>query len=250
MKFFKGSLHYQTRKIHRYLGVFIGIQFFFWTLGGLYFSWNDMDDVHGDTYRHAPYPVTENANLHHIQSALDSLKTDAVLQDFQTYNNGVDELALLKVKISGHIQNLVYSLGDLSIMRPVSETQAVLIATKGLTDVFEVKTVEYLKDGVNAHHEYRGKPLPAYVVTFNNEEETSVYVSTQSHRITSIRNNNWRRFDFLWMLHTMDYESRDYITNWVLRFFSVLGMLTILSGFMLFWISSPTIRKTKKKLKN
>ena len=38
-----------TRKTHRYLGLFIGVQFLFWTIGGLYFSWNDMDDVHGET---------------------------------------------------------------------------------------------------------------------------------------------------------------------------------------------------------
>lgn len=46
---FKKNINYNTRKTHRYLGVFIGIQFLFWTLGGLYFSWNNMDDVHGET---------------------------------------------------------------------------------------------------------------------------------------------------------------------------------------------------------
>jgi len=48
MKFRKNS-NYNIRKTHRYLGVFIGIQFLFWTLGGLYFSWNNMNDVHGET---------------------------------------------------------------------------------------------------------------------------------------------------------------------------------------------------------
>jgi len=48
MKFRKNT-NYNARKIHRYLGVFMGVQFFFWALGGLYFSWNNMDDVHGET---------------------------------------------------------------------------------------------------------------------------------------------------------------------------------------------------------
>ena len=43
------KLHLTTRKVHRYLGLFIGVQFLFWTLGGLYFSWNNMNDVHGKT---------------------------------------------------------------------------------------------------------------------------------------------------------------------------------------------------------
>jgi len=41
----------------------------------------------------------------------------------------------------------------------------------------------------------------------------------------------------------MDYESRDHIGNWLLRVFSVLGLLTICSGFALFMVTSPTLRK-------
>jgi hypothetical protein len=44
----KKSFHYQTRKFHRYLGLVLGVQFLMWTAGGLYFSWSDMDQVHGD----------------------------------------------------------------------------------------------------------------------------------------------------------------------------------------------------------
>ena len=40
--------NYRIRKTHRFMGVILGVQFLFWTLGGLYFSWSNMDDVHGD----------------------------------------------------------------------------------------------------------------------------------------------------------------------------------------------------------
>jgi uncharacterized iron-regulated membrane protein len=43
--------HLQIRKTHRYLGLFIGIQFLLWTLSGLYFSWSNLDDIHGDHLR-------------------------------------------------------------------------------------------------------------------------------------------------------------------------------------------------------
>lgn len=36
------------RKANRFLGVFIGIQFLFWTISGLYFSWTNLDEIHGD----------------------------------------------------------------------------------------------------------------------------------------------------------------------------------------------------------
>ena len=56
--------------------------------------------------------------------------------------------------------------------------------------------------------------------------------------LVRIRNARWRVFDFLWMLHTMDYRGRDDINNLVLRAFSVLGLVTIASGFVLFWLTS------------
>ena len=45
------KLKFTIRKTHRYLGLFIGIQFILWTVGGLYFSWTDIDKIHGDHFR-------------------------------------------------------------------------------------------------------------------------------------------------------------------------------------------------------
>jgi O-antigen/teichoic acid export membrane protein len=45
----------------------------------------------------------------------------------------------------------------------------------------------------------------------------------------------------------MDYQSRDNFNTTLLRAFSLLGLITVLSGFILFIVSSPTIRKLKKK---
>ena len=47
----KRILSLKIRKTHRYLGVFIGLQFLAWTVSGLYFSWTDLDEIHGDQFR-------------------------------------------------------------------------------------------------------------------------------------------------------------------------------------------------------
>ena len=48
---------------------------------------------------------------------------------------------------------------------------------------------------------------------------------------------------FMWtMMHTMDYQSRNNLGNWLLRAFSVFGLVTILSGFTLFLISSKRFK--------
>ena len=66
-------MRYQTinkfRKTHGFLGIFIGIQFLFWTLSGLYFSWTNLDEIHGDQYRKAPEQIVFNSLI-----AVDSLE--------------------------------------------------------------------------------------------------------------------------------------------------------------------------------
>ena len=41
----------KIRKAHRYLGVFLGIQFLMWTISGMYFSWTDINEIHGDHFK-------------------------------------------------------------------------------------------------------------------------------------------------------------------------------------------------------
>ena len=47
----KGTKYY-VRKTHRYLGVFIGIQFLLWTVGGLYFAWTNIQEIRGNHLIH------------------------------------------------------------------------------------------------------------------------------------------------------------------------------------------------------
>ena len=53
----------KIRKAHRYLGLFIGIQFLMWTISGLYFSWTDIDDIHGDQFKKEKPKQTSFNNL-------------------------------------------------------------------------------------------------------------------------------------------------------------------------------------------
>ena len=46
----------------------------------------------------------------------------------------------------------------------------------------------------------------------------------------------------LWMLHVMDYESRDHLGNWLVRTGAVLGLWAIVSGFTLGVTTSPSFQ--------
>jgi len=41
----------KIRKADRYLGIFLGIQFLMWTISSIYFSWTDIDEIHGDQFK-------------------------------------------------------------------------------------------------------------------------------------------------------------------------------------------------------
>ena len=57
------KVSHKIRKAHRYLGLFLGIQFLMWTISGLYFSWTDLDEIHGDQFKNLNYQPIAFQNL-------------------------------------------------------------------------------------------------------------------------------------------------------------------------------------------
>lgn len=236
----KTKIQRWVRKSHRYLGLVLGIQFLAWTLGGLYFSWTSIEQIRGEDLRadKRPLPIqTKNASLGIL---LDSLQAANPNMSFKTIQV-VDILgkAYYQIATSVDEQVLLFDVKTLRHKQPLTEQQAKNVAQQSLKNSSEILKVEYLTS-TNGHHEYREKPLPAYAVTFEAPNNTTVYVSTELGTVQSYRNNAWRLFDFLWMLHTMDYENRDNINNWLLRLFSVFGLITISSGMLLFYLTTKT----------
>lgn len=131
-----------------------------------------------------------------------------------------------------------------TLREPLTKDEAVAVAAQHFNGTPEVLVVEHLST-TDKHHEYREQPLPAYAITFKHPNNTTVYVASELGTVQKFRNKPWRIFDFLWMLHTMDYEGRDNFGNLLLRIFSIFGLVTVLSGFVLFFISSKFLRKRK-----
>jgi uncharacterized iron-regulated membrane protein len=247
----KSKFPLRIRKLHRYLGLVLGIQFMAWTLGGLYFSWSDMDQVHGDHQR-KPVPLLASQSalvspqlvLQNLPQRMpaDSLQSLTLIQ---LLGRPVYQIRLRTASHPHHARVILANALTGEIRSPLSRSEAIRVAAQAFNGLPEVASVEYLT-AVNAHHEYREQPLPAYAITFRHPA-TTVYVATELGTVQKFRNNAWRVFDFLWMLHTMDYQSRDNIGNWLLRVFSIFGLLTIVSGFVLFGVSSKTIRRLRRR---
>jgi uncharacterized iron-regulated membrane protein len=226
-----------VRKSHRYLGLILGIQFLFWTLGGLYFSWTKIDQIRGDDLRRPESNIDPGQIKASLTEVLQATQPDSVIRVnmVNIVGEAYYQLAILKDNKKTII--LADSQSG-KIREALSESDAKKVAQQSLLVPSKIVKTELITS-TNGHHEYREKPLPAYAVTFDHPANTTVYVSTELGSVQSFRNNQWRLFDFLWMLHVMDFENRDNINNWLLRIFSVFGLVTIFSGFALYILSSP-----------
>ena len=255
------SFHYKIRKTHRYLGVILGVQFLFWTIGGIYFSWSNMDEIHGELNMKPSALIPVNSELISPSEVLKQLKENG---DFDS----IKELKLVGIlgkpyyqihyfpdpaSHSSHSGQMVENkptiqLADAvsaALRGPLTANEAVAIAKSAFNEDSKVIDVKLL-DITSSHHEYRLNPLPAFAIRFDYPSRTTVFVSAELGTIQKIRNQKWRIFDFLWMMHTMDYEGRDNFGNILLRTFSIFGLFTIFSGFVLFYLSSGAPRKKKK----
>lgn len=240
------SYKYYIRKTHRYLGIFIGLQFILWTLGGLYFSWTNIEEIRGEHLRKdnaridfdkdfiSPKSVVENIRQH---------KDISLVQGLRLIDISGRPFFEIAVEDKDRREKFIVADAVTGKIRPaITEEEAKKIARASLVAPQNIKEVTYLtEENVGRHHEYREKPLPAWAVTFENE--LTVYLSAETGQIGAFRTTKWRIFDFLWMLHTMDFETRDDFNNYLLRAFSILGITTILSGFLLFFVSSKFFRR-------
>lgn len=226
------------RKSHRYLGVFLGIQFLFWTSSGLYFSWTNLDEIHGDHFK----------NLEQQPRAFQGLMAPSELP----VSEGVRSVEVRDINGEPFYwinNSSLFNARDGRAKESIDETEALYIAGLHMSDILEVAEVTRIEQ-VGKHHEYREKLLPAYVISYKGAENLKAYVSAIDGKFQTVRHRDWRIFDFLWMTHTMDYEGRDNFNTTVLRAFSLLGLITVLSGFVLWYTSSPSVIKLKKRLKS
>lgn len=237
------------RKVHRYLGLIIGVQLFLWTVSGMVFSWNSIRAVRGENMIRTESPVDLSSfQLRDINQVLASLSAPGA-DGFEPVAIHVRTLMDRPVyEVTGHgqqgQQTILIDAENGDRLSPIRPEQAGRIAQADFAEPVEVRSIERI-DAVGPHSEYRGKELPAYRVALDHPTDTVIYVSADRGVVTTRRNNRWRVFDFFWMLHTMDYQGRDGFNHWLLRIVSAFGLLTVLSGYFLWLKTSPRWRRKK-----
>jgi len=214
-----------------------------------------MDEIHGDPQKKHPPLLSASIKLVSPSSVIDSIKkfhkVDSLvsIQLIEIMGEPVYQIRCLSAihnDVTNHHQmkemNHLANAKTGELRGALSAPEALGVAKRYFMDTAKVKSVEYLTK-IGSHHEYRENPLPAYAVTFNHPTSTTVYIAAELGTVQKFRNDKWRVFDFLWMLHTMDYKGRDNLGNILLRAFSIFGLITIFSGFALYFVSSKSNRR-------
>ena len=213
-------MKFLVRKTHKYLSILISIQLLLWTISGIYFAFNQIELVRGEQYR---LPQAFSIDLSKVNLVLDSVKSIQVARRFS------EEILIVRKETGTEYLNL-----EGVALEKLSKTQATSIVS-AVTSLTPLAVEEIIDPEPGS--EYRGRNLPLFKVITQDQEndEINVYVDAISGQVVAIRSEQWRLWDLMWGLHIMDWETRDEINNWLLKLFSVLALISSLTGVFIFF---------------
>lgn len=226
-----------ARKTHKWLALIVAIQAVFWTLSGVYMTAVHIDIIHGDRLVKAPaaQPIAlaglvEPARLVHLAPGLKSARLETQLGQPVYVVQGEGGPALFDARTGEKLS-------------PLNADQAKARAQALFAEDGAVVSTQYL---TKAPLEIQTRPVPVWRVEFEGAWRPTFYISPFTGELVSRRHDLWRTFDFVWMLHIMDYDDRQDVNNLLIRVFTWLAVATSASGAWLLLYSFRRKRRVRK----
>ena len=209
-----------VRNTHKYLSFFISLQLLLWTISGIFFAFNKIELVRGEQYR-----LTQNFPIN-----FDEIKfSRSDVQQVKAINRlGKTIFVVRGSKGIEYLDTFGSSLNKLN----KDEVFEIVRASSTLKPIGLEEITESSKGS-----EFRGRDLPLYKVTSLNDKDKKInlYINVFSGEITAVRSLQWRIWDLMWGFHIMDWQTRDKINNIFLKIFSILALVSSISGILLFF---------------
>ena len=221
------------RKLHKWIGLVVGIQILLWVSGGVIMSVFDIEEVRGN-HNKATQEVVP------LSGPAITYDAGALLRDLERQGQGTSELRLLnwrgqpvwRIKVDGREALISARSGER--LTPIGEQDAVSLAVKDFAGAPDISRVTLIEAPLG---EIRGRDLPLWQVQMADPENTRIYVSPDNGRVVARRNDTWRLYDFFWMLHIMDYEERQDFNNPLLVTAAGVAWVMAFSGLaLLIWM--------------
>ncbi|WP_184000116.1 PepSY domain-containing protein [Sphingomonas kyeonggiensis] len=201
------------RRIHKWVGLVLGIQFILWALSGSMMALLDADAVGGH----------DGPAMHVMAVATDGL-IDPARAAGQTAVSGLVLRDLAGTPVYELTTGSGVRLVDARTGAPVRIDNALATQIAGHVANAPALRATLLE---RPNLEAREHVAPMWRIDFKDAENSSVYVSATTGRHLVTRGDTWRTWDFFWMLHNMDYFSRTSFNH----------PLIILVAFGVLWLS-------------
>ena len=205
------------RRIHKWIGLVIGLQFMMWAISGTAMALLDMDEVAGGAAAEAPVPPLPASSTAwpRVQKAV-----------------GGQPISRLAIRYLP--QGSIYQVATEDGIRLFSATDGTRVAIGRATAIAVARSAHPEDAGVSAafplselNFAVRDHQLPIWQVNFADSGNTSYFVSGSTGELLERRNDMWRWWDFFWMLHIMDYSERTNFNH----------PLIITVGFAMAWLA-------------
>jgi len=219
------------RKLHKWVGLLVSVQFLLWLASGLVMSLFDHHVVAGQAHRApvkaaAAWPVAElmapTAVLAAAKQPVESLDSHWLAQVPAYRMKNSEGTWLVDARSGASLQ--VTSAHALEVARADYQGEG----RPGTPQLQNEPTLETRK--------HQG---PSWRVDFDDDDATTIYVSAEDGRILERRNTTWRLFDIAWMLHIMDYSGREDFNNSLVVMAAVAGLWMALTGI---WLLCTSVR--------
>ena len=215
----------------------MAVQAAIWSLSGLYMTSVHIDIIHGDHFirKIAPEPRAATDLVSPMAASRTAGGSSARLSSFLgrpvyvVKTEDGDRLVDARngKRLPPPSQAEIWKAAELLFAGPESLTRLALI-----TEI---------------PGEIRGREPPLWRADFNGWNKPTLYFSPSTGELVSRRHELWRVFDFVWMLHIMDYDERENVNNWLLRGTTWLMVAAVLSGAWLLFFAFPRKRKAGRR---
>lgn len=230
-----------ARNLHKWLGLFVGLQILIWLASGLYMVVVDIDFIHGDSL------------VKNMQQAI-KIPTSPTLSinDLKTNYPEAKQIGLQAVMgktfytVSTAEDRYLFDPHNGQLVSPLTEDTAKEIAIYHFNGKARIVRATLIES--DPPMEIQTRRLPLWRIDFDDRYSTSFYIDPYSGALATRRHQFWRIFDFLWMLHIMDYQERADAHNNLLKVAQITGLIFAISGIWLL-VYSFTGRRSNKRQK-
>ena len=189
------------RQLHFYFGLLLCVQLVAWFASGVVMSWFPIEQVRGE-HLQRPAPVVHWSDATVTPAdALQQAPAEFRHAQLSFSQRGTEPL----YQLQRSDKQLFISAISGQILSPLSAADIRILAQQRYTGSSTVHRAELL---TQVPAEVRGSPAPLWQVQFADAEQTAFYFHPITGQLLRVRTDIWRLYDFFWMLHIMDYESR------------------------------------------